>query len=718
MTGIRISGTDAFMKQIPLILMLPVALGIGVWIGGLRASHSADKADAGASSGREVKSVRGKRVDPFGGPSFSLKSMDEIRDLFKNQRGSVAAARLTISVESLSAAEIPEIMEMVQQDYRDNPNDYEGRYQLMGTLFERWALVDPAAAIAFVKSCKNRSFQQQAASSCFNGLAQADPDRAIAELESLPKGEMRKMVGLQVVSVLADRDPKAACDLLEREPVPGGFGSYYTSEVFAKWAKTDPVAAAARMAAMPPDRVDDHCAGRLAASWAQKDPDAALKWAKTLKGDSKTNAASSAYLALTRDDPAAAWERLKAEPGHLRGKLIGTVLNTVADEDPEKAVAMLNGLQSKSERRIATGEFIQKLGWFGNGDPKLAFDIIDQMDDPASRRELLGNQMYYLAWTAPDMLKERIEKMSDREKVDTSNQVMRGLMTSDPAAAEKYFLALPEAQRGTDSLSEMMRSYSNLDPKKAFDFAVSLQNPQEQTAAIGGLFSNWSREDPEAAAAGWKRLPAGQGRLEALDQIARFWGESDPESAKEWARNLSGNERVRALAAVLPALARDNPSAAANQLSALLASPPDGMGKNLADSASQLASQWAGDDPAAASKWASNLPEGTSRDEGLRAVSQAWSQYDAVAAAEWLGTLEAGSSRDAAIQPLVDQVRRTDPNTAFSWAASISDENDRLNQLRETLRSWRNSDLKAARAAFDAANLPAKDRASLAKVLE
>lgn len=704
------------MKPIPLLAVVALALGLGFFAG--KQSGTRLKIPEGtASPVRETaRSARTPRTDPFGGNAFSLHSMEDIRALFRDQRPAIASARLTLSIESLSAKEIPAIMEMVQEDFRSNPNQYDQeRTALMSTLFGKWTASDPAAALAFVHSCKQRSFRNYAAQECFAGLTQADPTRAIAELRLLPKGELREAAAPRVIQVLGKTDPAAACDLLVGEPSRSGFSDYYSREIFSNWAKTDPAAAAARLSSLPDEMAGGYSASALANTWAKTDSQAALSWAKTLKGDRKSLAMVEVYSALAREDPAAAWDELKGEAGHLRGKLSGGILKVVADEDPDKAVSMLKHMDSPAERRIATAELIDQFSW---GETRLAFDLVHQVDDATTRREQLGNLMYYAAWSSGDLLKEQTAKLTDRERIETASQVLNGLVRTDPTAARAYFLALPETQRGTNALSNLMTQYASKDPKGAFEFATSLTNPQEKTSAITGLFSAWGREDPEAAADGLKKLPAGETRLGALDNIASSWAASDPDAARKWADGLPGAERVRALAAVLPALAKDDPATAGIQLAGLLNAPPDGMAKNLATSAGTLASTWASNDPSAAAKWAASLPAGQGQDSSIGAVARSWSQYDAVAAADWIQTLPSGSARDAAVKPLVNRVRQTDPATAFSWASTIEDPADRIGQLGETLKSWRGTNLSAARAALDAADLTPEERIKLDKELE
>lgn len=293
------------MRLSPILLMLPITLGIGFLVGKQVGKSPAKEQQDEKPNARESRSsTRSSRTDSLGGQSFSLSSMEDLHALFTRQGYSIASARLTLAVNTLSAEEIPALVEMVQKESLDHPNRFDTEsYTLMTALFERWALVDPAASIAFVTACKSRSFQKTAAASCYGALGKVDPERALMEFGKLPKGEVREAASMALVSVLSDTDPSAACDLIEKESNPGGFSDYYTSRIFASWAKSDPKAAAARLESMAKDRVGERSAGELAASWAQKDPEAALTWAKSLKGDWKTHSASEVFKVMAREDP-------------------------------------------------------------------------------------------------------------------------------------------------------------------------------------------------------------------------------------------------------------------------------------------------------------------------------------------------------------------------------------------------------------------------------
>ncbi len=340
--------------------LLPVALAGGILIGRQHHGTSSENENPRPPSRTSSPSsdARSSRQDPFGGPSFSLSSMEEVRELFARQRSDVAAARLTIQIESLSAAEIPDIMEMVKEDAVKFPNHHEGRHQLLSSLFNRWAAIDPQGALDYAKNCRPRSFQQTAISFCFGGLTNADPAAAILEMENLPEGELRQVAATHVVGILSTSDPQAALEILRH--IDSGSASWYAGNIFAHWARTDPKAAAAAFEKLPPNLAEPRSAGTLAGTWAMTDPEAALAWAKSSKGAQREAAAVEVYKVLAREDPAAAWERAQSEPGHLRAKLLGGMLQTIGDDDPDKALAMLRDMKG-SERRIITAQLLEQI---------------------------------------------------------------------------------------------------------------------------------------------------------------------------------------------------------------------------------------------------------------------------------------------------------------------------------------------------------------------
>ena len=66
----------------------------------------------------------------------------------------------------------------------------------------------------------------------------------------------------------------------------------------------------------------------------------------------------------------------------------------------------------------------------------------------------------------------------------------------------------------------------------------------------------------------------------------------------------------------------------------------------------------------------------------------------------------AGASREAAVQAYVSRISYSSPELAAPWAETLTDQNQRNNQIENVARHWLQADRPAAEAWLAKVNLP------------
>jgi hypothetical protein len=163
---------------------------------------------------------------------------------------------------------------------------------------------------------------------------------------------------------------------------------------------------------------------------------------------------------------------------------------------------------------------------------------------------------------------------------------------------------------------------------------------------------------------------------------------------------------------VLSENARHQPTVAAKQFDALLATVPAGTkpADRLLGAAGAIARAYFAENEQAAVQWAVSLPQDDARASAVSRVAQEWAEYDPAAASQWIGTLPSGRPRDVAVGQLVGKIAYTDPATAFEWASTVADAADRSSLLQTTFASWRKLDAPAARTAIETTGWPEEEK--------
>lgn len=667
----------------------------------------AETATAPARSGSRETTRSAERLIPAG------TTLQDLRELMKSGRSRVTEARVTLALENLPPDQLASLATEMREHFRKHPGYDFSQTQLLHSIMSAWTNADPDAAMSFVRDSPSKIFRGMADDALFRVLAETNPEDAVARAKQLSGGAERTNALGAVAQALVRSDPAEGLRLLEdTKELP----DYMRMMLLEQVAASSPEAAVAALAKVSPANRDNFWnSDGVFSVWAAKDPEAVLAWAQSATDlDMKNSAFRAACRRMATDDPAGALQKIDGMPAHLRGQLIGTVMQTWSDRDLPAALAAASALGKPAEREEAMAAIVERMDF---SDPAEACKVVLAMPKGNARSGALENLSWTLRWLAPSEAAATLAKFEGVEHSQLAGNLAGAMVADDPEGAIKLFNSIPPTLRGEDKLSTFMWSLSRHDPQRALDFANSLNSATERSQAVRMAIQQLAQLSPQNAVKQVEAMSDANARQQAMVALAESWGSTDAEAALRWANSLTGDEQVAALAKLLPARAKNDPAAASAQLQELLQNPGKNSGSALQSATGDLATEWAGRDPKQAAAWVAGLPAGTAAEQGATSLVTTWCVHDPSAAADWISGLPDGGVKDAAIEPLVQSVRQNDPATAFSWGLSMQDPAKRAAIMEETIRAWNTDDAEAVRLAIQKADLDPTEKAAYEKLL-
>lgn len=230
-----------------------------------------------------------------------------------------------------------------------------------------------------------------------------------------------------------------------------------------------------------------------------------------------------------------------------------------------------------------------------------------------------------------------------------------------------------------------MELWAQQDPTAAATWIGGMANDGSKVTAAKALAANWAGQNPDEAAQWVEQLPAGSLRNDAASALVESWAANAPEAAAIWAlteAEYHGNTDLLNLS--IQHYTQANPAQAEQFLRSV----------NEAYEAPAAIETYvrtrAQTNPMDAMEWQIQLPQTDplNNPKNSEVIMQEWSRTDSVAASTWLNAAAAGDQRDAAIVGFTTSMLDFDPEAAAAWSNTISEPNQRLEQLNRAILSW------------------------------
>jgi hypothetical protein len=426
---------------------------------------------------------------------------------------------------------------------------------------------------------------------------------------------------------------------------------------------------------------------RMAGRWARTDPDRAIAYLEAQKDPTAGNRLRSSMIhSLAEQRP----DWVLAEIGRPDNNRIHwpSAMLMLAEQHPDKlaaaAVDWPAERRSQAEVALTTSRLKSDFnGEFGR--------LLGKADGAVLLAQAL-NENYELSKQFSAGILSQIHRLPP-EWLETLSQNHWNLTREDP---ERWLALNYEALGGNEKAADRFRmsalsQMASKQPDKVLEYLARNGLTEGNSSILPNALRSLEKSAPGSAAAWLDRLAGGpeQAELRAilevemnpqprgpatasalLDSLAAlksspnsFWnfsnslGQSSPAVQQEVIQSLNRMdpaERLEIARAVLPQGDSQLPLALrAVLVDAALSAPPaaeEEPGRNSrlspSNAAANLGVAWVIEDPAAATRWAAQLPSGEARQWTLRNMAANWARHDVQAATGWVGSLPPADRQD------------------------------------------------------------------------
>jgi hypothetical protein len=211
-----------------------------------------------------------------------------------------------------------------------------------------WAQKDPGTALAFAEKQEDRTLFRSA----FRGWAETDWRGARSWLAEFPPGELRARLSSDLIEKVAVHAPKEALGLLLEETAQGRNPESW--HIMAICARRDPQAAAETWRKLPPGTEKQKARQSLSRYWAQQNPVAAWEWVAGLENaQDRLDGQRSVALGAGESDPRQAVLLLdKVRDLEVLADLRVRVASAWAEKNPDAAAQWARSLPAVDQGKV------------------------------------------------------------------------------------------------------------------------------------------------------------------------------------------------------------------------------------------------------------------------------------------------------------------------------------------------------------------------------